>query len=160
MRPLAITCIDPIISLVIIGPLLWRLVSASGANALGALVGAAVGIVIGYFRAKVMFVRAEKRSFSVVLKRSGVEYGLVLVLIVLRSIEGQLQLDHASAGTVFVAALAGLGLVEAFTRAGFIIGRYVTHPVATEVATTSGSVDGTGEPPPGTLGEGSQPTDG
>jgi hypothetical protein len=137
MRPLAITCIDPLISLVIIGPLLWRLVSASGANTLAAIGGAIVGLVIGYFRARIMFVRAEKRSFSVVLKRSGIEYALVFLLIVLRSIEGQLQLDHVSAATIFVSALASLGLVEAFARAGFIIGRYVRHhelPTALDAA--------------------------
>ncbi len=127
MRPLAITCIDPLISLVIIGPLLWRLVSASGANTVAAIGGAVAGLVIGYFRARVMFVRAEKRSFSVVLKRSGVEYALVFVLIVLRSIEGRLEIDHVSTATVVVSALAALGLVEAFARAGFIIGRYVSH---------------------------------
>jgi hypothetical protein len=127
MRPLLITCIDPLISLLIIGPLLWRLVSADAANALGAVGGALAGVVIGYFRANVMFVRAEKGSVSVVLKRSGVEYGLVALLVVLRSLEGQLELHKASAGTVAVSALAALGLVEAFARAGFIIGRYVAH---------------------------------
>lgn len=127
MRPLAITCIDPLISLLVIGPLLWRLVSTHGVNLAGALGGAAVGVVIGYFRARVMFVRAEKRSYAVVLKRSGVEYALVFVLIALRSLEGQLELHRASAGSVAVAVIAGLGLVEAFARAAFIVGRYATH---------------------------------
>jgi uncharacterized membrane protein YobD (UPF0266 family) len=101
--------------------------SSSGANTVAAIGGAVAGVVIGYFRARIMFVRAEKRSFSVVLKRSGVEYALVFLLIVLRSIEGRLELDHVSTATVVVAALAALGLVEAFARAGFIIFRYATH---------------------------------
>jgi hypothetical protein len=139
MRPLAITFIDPIISLVIIGPLLWRLVSASGANLAAAIAGGVAGVLIGYFRARVMFVRAERGSFAVVLRRSGVEYALVFLLIVLRSIEGQLELDRVSTATVVVSALAALGLIEAFSRAGFIIGRYVTHH---ELPTTLAEPDG------------------
>jgi hypothetical protein len=139
MRPLLITCIDPFVSLLIIGPVLWRLVTASGLNLLGALGGAALGIVIGYFRARVMFVRADKRSTSVVLRRSGVEYALVFLLVILRLLEGQLEVHRVSAGTVAVSALAGLGLVEAFARSGFIIGRYVTHH---ELPTTVGEPPG------------------
>jgi hypothetical protein len=127
LRPLLITCIDPLISLLIIGPALWSLVSTHVANALGAIVGGAVGVVIGYFRARVMFVRAERATYSIVLKRSGLEYGFVLLLVVLRVVEGQLKVDHASAATVAVAALAGLALVEAFARSGFIVARFISH---------------------------------
>lgn len=127
IRPLAISCIDPLISLFIIGPLLWKLASHHGANLAGAIGGAAIGIVIGYFRARVMFVRTDKASRSVVLRRSGVEYALVGVLIVLRAVEGNLELDHVSTATVAVAAIAALGIVEAFARASFIIARYVAH---------------------------------
>jgi hypothetical protein len=153
MRPLLITCIDPLVSLLIIGPLLWRLLHVGPGNVVGALAGAAVGIVIGYYRARVMFVRAEKTTFSVVLKRSGVEYGLVFVLIVLRSIEGQLELGHASAATVAVAALASLGLVEAFVRSGLIIYRYVTHEVV-PVPPTDAHVQPNDEVPPDSTGSG------
>jgi fumarate reductase subunit D len=150
MRPLAITCIDPIISLLIIGPLLWRLVSLGGGDAVSAAGGAVVGVVIGYFRAWVMFVRAEKGSMSVVLKRSAVEYALVFVLIVLRLIEGKLEIHHISAATAGVAALAALGLVEAFARAGFITARYVDHH---ELPTTVGTTDG----PAATFDEAAKP---
>jgi hypothetical protein len=127
IRPLAISCIDPVISLVIIGPLLWKLLSLGGANDVAAVAGAALGVVIGYFRARVMFVRAVKKTYSVVLQRSGVEYALVFVLIVLRSVQGQLEVHHSSATTVGVSALAALGLFEAFSRAGFIVSRYQLH---------------------------------
>lgn len=130
MRPIAITCIDPVISAVIIGPLLWRLVSAHGLDVAGAAAGAVVGMVIGYYRARVMFVRSVRASAAVVLQRSGVEYALVFVLIVLRSVQGQLELHRVSATTVAVAALAALGLVEAIARAGFIISRYLRHEEA------------------------------
>lgn len=154
MRPLAISCIDPIISLLIIGPLLWRIVSLNGDNVLSAVVGAAVGVVVGYFRARVMFVRAEKGSKTVVLKRSVVEYALVFVLIVLRLLESRLQLHHFSVATLGVAALAALGLFEAFARAGFIIARYVAPH---ELPASTGTPDG---PPPfddGSTSEGSDP---
>ncbi len=138
LRPLAISCIDPLISLLIIGPLLWKLASHHSGNLAGAVGGAVIGVVIGYFRARVMFVRTQKRTRSVVLRRSGIEYALVAVLIVLREIEGSLELDHVSTATVAVAALAALGLVEAFARAGFIIGRYVAHR---ELPTSTGVPD-------------------
>lgn len=144
MRPLLITWIDPVISLVIIGPLLWRLLAGGGANVFAAISGGVVGAVIGYLRARVMFVRAEKGSFAVVLKRSGVEYALVGVLIVLRSLEGQLELHRVSASTAVVSALAALGLVEAFVRVGCIIGRYGAHrELPTPAAGTASPATGT-----------------
>ncbi|MDH2903069.1 MAG: hypothetical protein PXZ08_03850 [Actinomycetota bacterium] len=145
IRPLAITILDPVISVLIIGQFVWHLASHSGAHVVGALVGALVGVGIGYVRARIMFVRAIKETTSVVLRRSGLEYGLVALLIVLRSGEGTIERSASSWAQVGLTALATLALVEAFARSGFIVWRYRS-------ATPHRACDITSDPPaPGEL---------
>ncbi len=125
IRPLAITLLDPVISVIIIGPFVWHFLSHSTAHVLAGCVGAALGVVVGYARARVMFVRAIHETKSVVLRRSGLEYGLVLVLIVLRSTEGSFERSSSGLARSLVTALATLALVEAVARSGFIVERYL-----------------------------------
>lgn len=128
IRPLAITLIDPLISVLIIGQLVGQLVSHSATNLLAAVVGSIVGVVVGHVRARIMFVRALKRTRSIVLRRSGLEYGLVAALIILRSLEGSVERSSSRLATSLVAGLATLALVEAIARSGFIVKRYVDSP--------------------------------
>src|ERR1035437_4860994 len=91
IRPLAITLLDPIISVIISGQFVLHFANSSVVCVIAIALGAALGVVIGYARARIMFVRAIKETKSIVLRRSGLEYGLVLVLIVLRTLEGSIE---------------------------------------------------------------------
>jgi hypothetical protein len=128
IRPLAITLLDPLISLLIIGQLVWHLVSQSTTHVLAAVVGSILGVAVGYVRARVMFVRAIKATTSIVLRRSGLEYGLVAMLVALRSTEGSIEHTSSTLAKSVVAGLASLALVEAIARSGFIVKRYLESP--------------------------------
>ena len=124
IRPLMITLLDPVISVMIIGPFIWHFVAHSHQHVVAAMVGAILGIAIGYAPARVMFVRAIKETKSVVLRRSGAEYGLVLVLVVLRTAQGSVEHSSSSLAQSLVTGLAGLALVEAISRSAFIVRSY------------------------------------
>ena len=128
IRPLAITLLDPLISVLIIGQFVWHLASLSDTHVLGAVLGALLGVGIGYVRARIMFVRAIRTTRSVVLRRSGLEYGLVLVLVILRSTEGPIERSASSLAQWALTALATLALVEAVARSSFIVKRYLDSP--------------------------------
>ena len=127
IRHIAITVLDPLVSLIVIAPALWRLLASDEWHIPAAVLGGCVGIIIGLQRAKVMMVSARRDIKSVVLRRSGLEYGLVGLLIALRSLEANLNLHDASLASTGVCALAGLGLAEAFARSGRIIQRYLAE---------------------------------
>ncbi|HEY5302670.1 MAG TPA: hypothetical protein VIJ86_01285 [Acidimicrobiales bacterium] len=139
MRPLAITLLDPIISVVVIGPFVVHFISMSSTHVAAAIVGAGAGVVIGYTRARIMFVRAVKQYKSIVLRRSGLEYGLLLILIILRATEGSIESSGSTSALLAVTALASLALVEAVARAAFIVKRYIDAPE--ESASLSTKVD-------------------
>lgn len=129
IRPLAITLLDPVISVIIIGPFVVHFVRSSSLHLLAALVGATVGVAIGYWRARIMFVRSIRATRSVVLRRSGLEYALVAVLIVLRTLEGSIDRSHSVIALSGLTALASLALVEAIARSSFIVERYRRSPL-------------------------------
>ena len=124
IRPIAITALDPVISLVIIASYLYHLVATSVWHAIFAVVGGGVGVVIGFIRSRIMYVRAVPERKSIVLRRSGLEYAMVGLLIVLRLTESSLHLSKASLAATAVSALASLGLFEAISRSAFIVVRY------------------------------------
>jgi ABC-type maltose transport system permease subunit len=131
IRPLAITLLDPIISVIIIGQFVLHFANSSVVRVIAVALGAALGVVIGYARARIMFVRAIKETKSIVLRRSGLEYGLVLVLIVLRTLEGSIERSHSAIALSAVTGLATLALVEAVARSAFIVRRYLDSPSTT-----------------------------
>ena len=123
-RPLAITLLDPVVSLVIIGPIFWHLITANLIHVGAALLGAAFGVGIAWARARVMYVRAEPKSKSVVLRRSGIEYGLLLLLIVIRTVENSETHSRSGFSSLILTALISLGVVETIARSGFIVLKY------------------------------------
>jgi hypothetical protein len=137
IRPIAITALDPLISLLIIGDYLLRLIEHSAFHLGLAIAGGAVGICIGYLRAKVMVVRVLPNSSSIVLKRSGVEYFLVAMLVVLRVLENTLDRSHSGVGVDVVCALASLGLIESIARSAFILLRYRRESMQAKITKTS-----------------------
>src|SRR5580698_4359725 len=62
IRPLAITLLDPVVSLIVIGPIFWHLTTTNVDHVILAVAGGAVGVVIGWARARVMFVRAARET--------------------------------------------------------------------------------------------------
>lgn len=128
IRPLAITLLDPVVSVVVIGPFVAHFARSSSLHLLAALVGAVAGVAIGYLRARVMFVRSIRATKSLVLRRSGLEYALVAVLIVLRALQGPIERSHASVALAVLTALACLALVEALARSVFLVQRYRQSP--------------------------------
>lgn len=128
IRPLAITLLDPVVSVVIIGQFILHFANATPLRVSAMALGGVVGVVVGYARARVMFVRAIKATTSIVLRRSGLEYGLVSILVVLRLVEGSIEHAQSTLAVAGVTGLAVLAAVEAVARAGFIVRLYLLSP--------------------------------
>jgi len=128
LRPLAITTLDPLVSIVLIGSVLWSLMSRSDGHVVAALIGAGVGVPIGMARARVMYVRAVKESHSVVFRRSAMEYGLLGLLLVLRIAESSISHLHNEFVTYLLTGGIALAVVESIARAAAIVVKYRRDP--------------------------------
>ena len=124
IRPIAITMIDPLYSAIIIGPAWWRWVGVDAAHIGTAIVGGLVGAAGGIARARTMYVRRIPGSNNIVLRRSPLEYGLLILLLVARLSESSVERSGSSVATIVFTGLISLGLVEAFVRAGAIVVRF------------------------------------
>jgi hypothetical protein len=124
LRPLSITLVDPLISLVLIGQIFWDLASTNVGHVLCALLGAPFGVAIGWARARVMYVRAIPDIRSVILRRSGTEYALLALLLGLRIAEDTVTNNRSGFASFALTALISLAVVEAFARTGFIVQKY------------------------------------
>lgn len=127
IRPLAITLLDPVASVVIIGPIFWYLTTTNVDHVVIAIVGGVVGVVIAWARARVMFVRAVRETKSVILRRSGAEYALLGLLIVLRLIEGSVKNDRVGIESVILTALISLAVIEPIARSSFVVNKYLKN---------------------------------
>ena len=125
IRPLLITLLDPILSLVIIGPIFWHLTTTNVEHVVVAGVGGAVGVAIAAARARVMFVRAVRETKSVILRRSGAEYALLGLLIILRLIDGSVKHDRVGVESLVVTALISLAIFEPIGRSTLIVLKYL-----------------------------------
>ncbi len=124
VRPVAITLLDPVVSIIVIGDVAWRLLSHGGSHVFAGFVGAVIGIGIGVARARVMYVRTLPESTNIVLRRSPIEYGLVFVLIILRSVEATVERAGSTTASLLLTALVCLGVVEAVTRSTLVIRQF------------------------------------
>ena len=124
IRPLALEMIDPVMSIIVVGPLLAHELNVSTWHVIVGLLGASIGVPIGLLRSRVQFVRAVKVSTSVVLTRSRAEYGLIALLIVLRSAQDAIHNVHSSSVTLLFAGLLALPIGESFARSISIVGKY------------------------------------
>jgi len=134
LRPIMITWLDPVLSLVIIGTLLWSLASTNLLHALAALVGALCGIPIGVARANTQYVRGVHDAKMVVFRRSGLEYALLGLLLILRVAEDSISKIHSGPLTLLLTGLVALAVGEAFARSAWITVKYYRDAPA---ATTS-----------------------
>jgi len=119
-----ITVFDPFLGLLVVGPVLWHLMSRDLTHVVAFLVGAGVALPFGVARANAMYVRAVPSAKSVVLRRSTIEYGLLGVLIALRLAESLVERIHAPFIGSVLTAMISLAVVESFVRAGVIVQRY------------------------------------
>ena len=124
IRPLAITLLDPVVSLIIIGPIFWHLTSTNLEHVIMAIVGGVVGVGIAWARARVMFVRAVHQTKSVVLRRSAAEYALLGLLIALRLIEDSVKHNRVGVESLVLTALISLAVIEPIARSTFIVMKY------------------------------------
>jgi hypothetical protein len=116
LRPLPLEWLDPVIALVIAGPLLWDHVQKGALYVALGVLGGVVGVGIGLLRANVMFVRAVTSSRAVILTRSTAEYLLLALLIVLRLTEDAVDRVHSTPFALALTALLALAVVESITR--------------------------------------------
>jgi hypothetical protein len=136
LRPLAITMMDPVLSVVFVGVVLWDLATRDVVHAVVALLGAIIGLPIGILRARVQFVRAVPEAKGVVFRRSGAEYALLALLLVLRLAETSVQHARSTALTCVLAGLVALAVSESFARTTAIVLHYrrdTAHPTVQPV---------------------------
>jgi hypothetical protein len=124
LRPIAITMLDPVISIVLIGTVLWSLMMRNDAHFAAALLGAAGGIPLGLARARVMYVRSVGTAKSVVFRRSAIEYGLLALLLALRIAEDSISHLRSGFASYALTALIALAVAESIARAAAIGLRY------------------------------------
>jgi hypothetical protein len=124
LRPIMITLLDPVISIFLIGSVLWTLMTRSDGHFLAALIGAGGGIPIGMARARVQYVRAVGTAKSVVFRRSAMEYGLLALLLALRIAESSISNLHSGFASYALAALIALAVAESIARSVAIGVRY------------------------------------
>jgi len=130
-RPILITWLDPLVALLLIGSVIWGLITRDFGHLVIAFFGGAAGVPVGVARARTMYVRAVQANRSVVFRRSALEYGLLSLLLVLRIVEGSIAKLHSDAATLALTALLAFALVESFARTIDIGLRYhrETNPV-------------------------------
>jgi hypothetical protein len=119
--------LDPVASLIIIGPIFWHLTSTNVKHVVLAIVGGLIGVAIAWVRARVMFVRAVQETKSVILRRSGAEYALLGLLIVLRLVEGSIKHDRVGVESLVLTALISLAVCEPIGRTTFIVIKYLKN---------------------------------
>jgi hypothetical protein len=134
IRPLLITLLDPVVSLIIIGPIFWHLTTTNLNHVIVTVVGGVVGAVIAWARARVMFVRAVHASKSVILRRSPAEYALLGLLIVLRLIEDTVKHNRIGVESLVLTALISLAIFEPIARTSFIVMKYLRNEDAQPTA--------------------------
>jgi len=135
IRPVLLEMLDPLLAIVVVGPVLAHELNVDAWHVLAGAVGLAAGIPIGLLRSKVQYVRAIKSSKSVVLTRSRAEYALIVVLVILRSSESSIRQNHTTSVTLLFATLLSLPIGESFARSISMVRKYrnaVVEPTLTE----------------------------
>lgn len=115
-RPILMTWLDPLLSILFIGSVLWGLVTRNYGHFACAIVGALAGIPVGMARANTMYVRAIPDAKSVIFRRSTLEYGLLALLLALRIVEGSIAKLHNGVATYVLTALIALAVAESIAR--------------------------------------------
>jgi hypothetical protein len=131
LRPLLTIPMDTALTLVFVGLVLFDLATRNVWHAASAAAGGFVGLRIGQLRARVQYVRAESRAQSVVVRRSTVEYGVLVLLLGIRIAEDYVVKSHTTAFTCILAALMTLALTQSIVRSVLFVRRYRNDVAAT-----------------------------
>ena len=124
IRPIMVTWLDPFLGLAIVGAILWNLVSTDAFHAAAALFGAMAGTPIGIARANTQYVRAVPDARSVIFRRSGLEYGLLGLLVVRRVAEDAVARIHSVPFTLLLTWLVAFAVGESIARSVWITLKY------------------------------------
>ena len=128
IRPLLLEVLDPLLAVIVVGPVLAHELNIDSWHVLAGLVGIAIGVPIGLLRSRVQFVRAIKSSQSIVLTRSNAEYLLIAVLVVLRVAQDSVRDVHSTILTLLFAALLALPIGESGARSYSMVEKYRNSP--------------------------------
>jgi hypothetical protein len=138
LRPIVITWLDPAVSILVIGSIFWDLVTRGAGHVAAAILGAAIAVPIGIARANTQYVRAVPRARAVVFRRSGLEYGLLGLLVAMRLAESAIEQAHATALTLLLTALISLAVAEPIARTTAITIKYYRDAHGAAVASDEG----------------------
>jgi hypothetical protein len=130
LRPILLEMLDPLLAIIVVGPVLAHELNVDVWHILAGLVGIAAGIPIGLLRSRVQYVRAIKSSKSVVLTRSRAEYGLIVLLVILRSFQSSIGQNNSTSVTLLFALLLALPIGESCARSFSMVKKYRMEAVA------------------------------
>lgn len=126
IRPVLLEMLDPLLAIIVVGPVLAHELNVDAWHVLAGLVGMLTGVPIGLLRSRVQYVRAIKSAKSVVLVRSRAEYALIFLLVILRSSESSIQQNHSTSLTLLFALLLALPIGESCARTLSMVKKYRT----------------------------------
>lgn len=126
VRPMLLQVIDPIATVFLAGPLLLHEIRIDGLHGGLAMVGLVIGVPIGLLRAGVSYVEAVPATKSVVLARTRLEVGILLVLVVVKLSEVRLESVTKAPLTLLLCIALGLAISESVIRTVAISLRYLT----------------------------------
>jgi hypothetical protein len=129
VRPVLLEMLDPLLAIIVVGPVLAHELNVDTWHVLAGLVGVGAGIPIGLVRSRVQYVRAMKSAKSVVLVRSRAEYALILLLVLLRSSESSIRGNHSTSVTLLFALLLALPIGESCARTLSMVNKYRNETV-------------------------------
>lgn len=123
LRPLAVVFLEPVLELVLVAVVLRDELSQGGAHWWAAALGAVLGLGLGLFRVRNVYVRSEVRYHAVVVRDTRVETFALLGLLAL-DIASQMADQHLPIVSLFVTAALAVLLANTFTVAAEIARRY------------------------------------
>lgn len=123
LNPLAMELLEPVFELLIIGMVLADDVMRDTSHMFIGLIGAVVGTAIGVYRWRIVYVRAVPEYTSVVMKRSTMEY---VVLVGLFAVKIVTDFTEAEIGglSLLVTGVLALAVAESIVRSGLIWLKY------------------------------------
>lgn len=124
LRPLLTIPMDTALTVVFVGLILFDLATRDVWHALSSAAGVAMGIGLGLLRARVQYVRAVPAAQSIVMRRSPIEYAVLVLLLAVRVAEDYVVRSHTVALTCVLGALMALALAQSATRSYALVRRF------------------------------------
>lgn len=115
---------DPVVELLVVGIVLYKDIVQNWQHVLAAVLGAAIGIVVGRYRYRIQYVRAVPEYKAIVFVRSREEYIALTILILVRFAAEQHRIPIVGPLTLLITFLLALIVVESISRSTFAYRRY------------------------------------